>query len=237
MTGGSTFNDFQQKAFDLCLAVYRLVKLFPEKEPINSQIKALTNEITADILIIERIGQKLPLNIPASAVKNLFDELSLAIIKNTDKLVGYLEIARACGWLKPVNFDILIKEYQKLLSYLAERATILVPTKERPGAFYPAVPREAEYTKPALSIPIPTVAAPKPKPKVSKPAPKKELNSRQKKILDFLQKHREAKMADFLTIFKDEVTERTLRNDLRGLTEQKLIRAEGEFKTRRYYIL
>ncbi len=43
-------------------------------------------------------------------------------------------------------------------------------------------------------------------------------------------------MADLNGVFKDEVTERTLRNDLRDLTDKGMIRAEGEFKTRKYFI-
>jgi hypothetical protein len=216
-------SDLQRKALDLCLAVYRLTKLFPENEIISNQIKELANEITADVLLMGIDNDRVPANIDL----------------RIERMLVYFQIAKEQNWVNPVNYEVLIKDYRWLKFYLkshkekeAEKqfylpqavSTTLVERRvqQRPLGFQENFPK---------NISQPQARAEKPR-----TAPTKELNSRQKKILDFLKKKNEAKMADLQGIFKNEVTERTLRNDLRDLSEQKMIKAEGEFKTRKYYI-
>lgn len=238
-------NDFQKKALELCLAVYRILDLFPENDVFKNQIKELANSITADILAIERIGAKIPLYLPAEAIKSIFDSLALDIVKNIEKLIGYFQIAQAEKRLlvNPINFDILIREYQKLEEKIFScepTATRLLGLPEKEDIFdrvYYAQPVKEQRAK----APIANRASAGIKNsqvllKSNKTKEKKELNPRQRKILEFLKKNQEAKMADLNGVFKNEVTERTLRNDLRDLTEQGMIRAEGEFKTRKYYL-
>lgn len=241
MAEKNAFNDFQQKAFSLCQAVYRLIAFFPEREILGEQIKETANAVTADVLTIERVGKKIPLNIAASSVKDLFDELTLSIIRNSDKLISYLQIARTQNWVAEVNFDVLADEYRNLGVFLQSRDLVVMSKAEpmsdySPGDFPPmaGIGQNDYYQQSQVPKLVPVkrsksvVAA--------KQNFNKEINPRQKKMIDFLRKNREAKMADFLGIFKNEVTERTLRNDLRALTEKKMIRAEGEFKTRKYFV-
>lgn len=244
----SYFNDFQKRALDLCLAINRLASLFSsESEILCKQIKELANSLTADILVVERVGGAMPLNLPASLVRSFFDEFSISIVKNIDRLVAFLEIARAQNEgkmgpkIQPVNFDILIREYQRLRKEMFSQAAVAfqparnsqldgveevasriceqiheAPKMERKN---PSLSKKAYYQKPA-----------------SRPVVKKELSPRQKKLLDAIKKNREARMSDFLGVFKNEVTERTLRNDLKGLVGAGVVRSEGEFKTRRYFV-
>ena len=229
-------DDFQKKTFELCLAFYRLSEILPKGEILVRQIKELVNEITADIFVMERLGDNLPVNMPASFVERVFDELPFKIIRYSEKLVGYLEIARAQNWVNPANFDALISEYRKIISTISSKPGKLTSQQRKellkgrsPAAYgigediYESKNEKQEIAKVSANRSRKIITA-------------KELNQRQKKIMDFLKKREEAKMSDLQGIFKGEVTERTLRNDLQYLVGQKLVKAEGEFKTRKYFM-
>jgi hypothetical protein len=230
-------DDFQKKTFELCLAFYRLSEILPKGEILVRQIKELVNEITADIFVMERLGDNLPVNMPASFVERVFDELPFKIIRYSEKLVGYLEIARAQNWVNPANFDALISEYRKIISTISSKPGKLTSQqrkellKGRSPAAYGIGEDICEPEKGDKASPKNSGVA-----RNKKAILRKELNQRQKKIMDFLKKREEAKMGDLQGIFKGEVTERTLRNDLQYLVGQRLIKAEGEFKTRKYFL-
>jgi hypothetical protein len=227
---------FQKKTFDLCMAFYRLAEILPEEEILIRQIKELVNEITADVFVMERLGDNLPLHMPASFVERVFDEMPFKIIRYSEKLVGYLEIARAQNWVNPANFDALINGYRKTISTISSKPGKLTSQQRKellkgrsPAAYgigediYESKNEKQEIAKASANRSRKIITV-------------KELNQRQKKIMDFLKKKEEAKMGDLQGIFKGEVTERTLRNDLQCLVGQKLVKAEGEFKTRKYFL-
>jgi len=227
---------FQKKTFDLCMAFYRLAEILPEEEILIRQIKELVNEITADVFVMERLGDNLPLHMPASFVERVFDEMPFKIIRQAEKLIGYLEIGRAQNWANPANFDILASGYRKIIFQISSRPGRLTGQQKKellrgrsPAAYgigediYESKNEKQEIAKVSANRSRKIITA-------------KELNQRQKKIMDFLKKREEAKMSDLQGIFKGEVTERTLRNDLQYLDGQKLVKAEGEFKTRKYFL-
>lgn len=231
MQNDSYLNDLQNRAFDLCLAIYRMVKYFPEREALVNQIKSLANEFTANILILDKTSQ------------NITSDIYLQV----ERLRVYLRIAGTQGWLNPINFDFLISGYEKLKNELLIWENMNLRKGDFKGSWIPAFPpsyktmeghsvgmtlRQAQG-KQEIGVQNRKEGAGKKERK--KPAQTAELNLRQKKILDFLKKHHEAKMNDLQGIFKGEVTERTLRNDLQSLVAQRAIRSEGEFKTRKYF--
>ena len=228
---------FQKKTFDLCMAFYRLAEILPEEEILIRQIKELVNEITADVFVMERLGDNLPLHMPASFVERVFDEMPFKIIRQAEKLIGYLEIGRAQNWANPANFDILASGYRKIIFQISSRPGRLTGQQKkellrgRSPAAYGIGEDICEPEKGDKASPKNSGVA-----RNKKAILRKELNQRQKKIMDFLKKREEAKMGDLQGIFKGEVTERTLRNDLQCLVGQKLIKAEGEFKTRKYFL-
>lgn len=234
------FNDFQKRAFDLRLATDRLASLFSSEGAILCrQIKELANGLTANILVIERVGGAMPLNLPASLVRSFFDELSISIVKDVDLLVAFLEIARAQNGekIRSVNFDILIREYQRLRREMFSQAAATLQSVRdfQPNGVGEAVNQihEASKIERRVSAPVKKIYSHKP---AGKSTIKKGLSLRQKKLLDVIKKNHKARMSDFLGIFKNEVTERTLRNDLKGLVGAGVVRTEGEFKTRRYFV-
>lgn len=185
-------NDFKRRAFELCLAVYRVTNLLPKAEVLTNQLKEIANEITAEILTSEKINGKI------------------------EKLIVYLQIAKAQNWLKPINFEVLIKEYQGLGEEIKKEKTL----------------RQAQGIKRLFPERPSTLA----KVLGSRRVKKQEISERQKKILTYLQNKKEAKMKDFLEIFEGEITDRTLRSDLKFLLNQGLIKKQGEFKTTKYFI-
>lgn len=221
MENNFKIKEVQDKAFDLCLAIYRIVKHFPEEEVLISQIKKLANDLTANILILEKTE------------KNLIQEISWQL----EKINVFLRIAGTQGWLNPINFDFLMQGYGKIkdeLNNLSDNRINAVSFKMR-------LPRGSAETEKQEKKTLSNDFAEKQNRNIIKRKTENrqlinELNQRQRKIIDFMRKKKEAKMNDLQEIFKGEVTERTLRNDLQGLTAKKLIRAEGEFKTRKYYI-
>jgi hypothetical protein len=239
MENNFKLKEIQDKAFDLCLAIYRMVKHFPENETLVNQIKNLANELTANILILEKTE------------KNLATEANWQL----EKINVFLRIAGTQGWLNPINFDFLMNGYEKLKNELLvwenmnlKRATfngVWIPasagmTEADAGmTLRPALRhglRQGEQAQGKQEIGAQSRKEDAGKKETKKPVQAAELNQRQKKILDFLKKRQEAKMNDLQGIFKGEVTERTLRNDLQSLVAQKLIKSEGEFKTRKYYL-
>jgi hypothetical protein len=240
-------SDLQKKCFELSLAIYRLAKLFPENEVLANQIKELANEITADVLIAGAGG----------------GIISAGIDLKIERMIVYFQIAKEQNWASPENFEALIKHYRWLKFYLRDFKEMVSPFFQPPRqvqaesvsvygglkmpGFNSVHNQAAQGSAPVYaeqgSVQDQTAQRVEPlksqsgiKPKPAKPAVVKELNSRQKKIMDFLRKKNEAKMADLQGVFKNEVTERTLRNDLRDLAGQKLVKTQGEFKTRKYFL-
>ena len=88
--------DKEKKAIDLSLAVYRITKLFPEKEALIFQMRETANEILKQITLKE-------------------DKKAVKII---EVLLNYFKIAKSQKWTKDVNFVILEREYNKVLESL-----------------------------------------------------------------------------------------------------------------------
>lgn len=221
MENNFKLKEVQDKAFDLCLAIYRIVKHFPEEEVLISQIKKLANDLTANILILEKTE------------KNLIQEISWQL----EKINVFLRIAGTQGWLNPINFDFLMQGYGKIKDELNN----LSDSRINVVSFEMRLPRGSAEIEKKEKKTLSNDFSEKQNSNIIKRKTENrqlinELNQRQRKIIDFMRKKKEAKMNDLQGIFKGEVTERTLRNDLQGLTAKKLIRAEGEFKTRKYYI-
>ena len=84
----------KEKALRLGLAVYRVTKLLPEGEVLISQIREAANQVLSDLVL----GR------------------SKEARKYAEVILNYLRLARMQNWIKPVNFDILIKEYGGLIA-------------------------------------------------------------------------------------------------------------------------
>lgn len=84
------------RVLELILAVYRVTNRFPEGEVLIGQIRQLANKILADLIT----GHQ--------------EEASQGI----RILLSYFQVAQVQNWLKPVNFEVLVREYKWLLEQL-----------------------------------------------------------------------------------------------------------------------
>lgn len=182
---------FKRRAFELCLAVYRVTKLFPPGEVLISQLRKTASQIVV-LLAVGRIHDT---------------------ILKVEELKIFLAIAKEQNWLKPINFDLLKSAYSLLENGLEqiERQAGPVAGKRMVTTPLPKIKKELEE-----KIPL-------------------DLNQRQKIILDYFQKSKEAKVSDLLKILGD-VSERTIRNDLTNLIGKNLIRKVGSRKDARYLL-
>jgi hypothetical protein len=80
----------------LVKAVYRVTELFPENEPLRNQIRETANQILADLICLNSKKQ------------------ALQALKNIEVMRSYLKVAETQGWVDPVNFLVLEKEYAKV---------------------------------------------------------------------------------------------------------------------------
>lgn len=98
----------------LCLAVYRVTELFPEKEPLKFALREKANRILADSVLI--FSQN-PVNLTKEQKSKIFEQ----ILGNTEILQGYFEVAQAQKWLKKENFLVLKREYAKIRKEISQK--------------------------------------------------------------------------------------------------------------------
>jgi DNA-binding transcriptional ArsR family regulator len=125
----------QEEIIKLTNAVYRVTGVFPEKEPLQEQIRQKANALLADFI--------------GSSPKTLDKE---RIFRQIDVLLAYFSIAEQQNWVNSKNFAILAREYKKIRDSVndfvpksalkelktAKKTEILEKTVEKP--LTPAVP-------------------------------------------------------------------------------------------------
>ncbi|MCD6528055.1 DeoR family transcriptional regulator [bacterium] len=95
----------------LTFAVYRVTQLFPENEPLKFQIRESANEILTNLILIST-RNPLTLNFQEREI------LASRILLEIDSLKHYFDQSQKNNWLKPINFLILKKEYDKIKKLL-----------------------------------------------------------------------------------------------------------------------
>ena len=81
------------------MAVYKVTKPFPEKEPLKFNIRKKVNDILANLMSIN----------PSASFSD-----KKTFSKDIGILNAYFEIAQSQNWVHPDNFTILQKEFNKL---------------------------------------------------------------------------------------------------------------------------
>jgi len=91
----------------LCLTVYKVTELFPEKESLRFFLRERANQILADSILF--FGKN-----PISLAKEQEKKFSEEILGNIEVLQGYFEVAESQNWVKKENFLVLKREYDKI---------------------------------------------------------------------------------------------------------------------------
>lgn len=198
--------ELSRRALNLSLAIYRVTVKFPAGEALVGQLRELGNEIAGDL-----------------AEKDFTDTQN-----KINRLKIYFAVAKAQNWVRPVNWSILDFEYYKLQSEvileLGDRG--LMPM----GNSADLHRKEKEPNITSHNI-VDTQKARK-EPVRSEVA---NLPLRQDRILKVVQNKGLVKMSDLVPLFKDDISERTLRNELQGLVKSGLIKKRGANKYTEYF--
>ncbi len=204
------FQNFKRRAFELCLAIYRLTKLFPPGEIITKQLRESASE-TVVFLATGRIHDT---------------------ILKTEAIQVFLAIAKAQNWLKPINFDLLKMAYFMLSEKLKEneREQSMEFKKGDFGKKINNTPLLPRLARPELSSALP---------KIKKQLPDQtilsELDQRHRMIIDYLNKNQHARVSDLVNLIGN-VGERTIRYDLSDLINKNLIKKIGDRKSAKYLL-
>ena len=209
----SNFHELPRRALDLSLAIYRVTAQLPNGEVLIGQMRQLSGGIAAELNSVD---------FTLSAAAGDID----AIKKDINRLRLHFQIAKAQNWVKPINWSILDFEYYKL----QQEADFMYRGFMRIEGS--ADSRGGEKNETIVSHNIrPTKKSANPKAVFTE---KIRSNLRQTKILDFLDKNEFLKMSDLIPLF-DNVSERTLRNELQEMIKIGLIKKSGVNRMTAYF--
>lgn len=198
-------HDFSRRALNLCLAVYRITAKFAPGEVLAGQLRELGNQIAGDL-----------------AEGNF-----AAVEKKIDRLKIYFAVAKAQNWVKPINWSIMDFEYYKL------QQEIIFWYREPAQMGEIANQRESEE-KNIVSHNINNIKRLKKAALRTALSDSENSNPRQSMILAALNKNYPLKMSDLIPLFKDDVSERTLRNELQAMIKDGLVKRNGEKRHTEY---
>ncbi|MBU4142781.1 DeoR family transcriptional regulator [Patescibacteria group bacterium] len=199
--------ELPRRALNLSLAIYRVTAIFPQGEVLVGQLRELGNEIAGDL-----------------AEENFAD-----VENKINRLKIYFAVAKAQNWVKPMNWSILDFEYYKLRQEVIFELGDRGLTQRGNSADLRGEEKEPSIMSHNIEV--------RKKPVFPKAAPLVQAgsNSRQSKILDSLNKKGFLKMSDLIPLFKNNISERTLRNELQAMVASGLIKKRGVNKSTEYY--
>ena len=205
--------ELPRRALDLSLAIYRITTKLPQGEVLVARMKGAANEIAAELSAAY---------VEPSSTAGEIEQVK----KDIAKLRIYFQIAKAQNWVKEINWSILDFEYYRLEQELVLREST------RMGELMKKHEAEKEDI-----ITSHNIGAGEKKPKrLLRHLAVDKLPLRQDRILKVVQNKGLVKMADLIPLFKDDISERTLRNELQELVQGGLIKKRGERKHTEYYL-
>ena len=213
--------------------VYKVLEFFPESDPLKNRAKDRALLIMEHLISIDENSGW------ASFQK---DKIKTQLLEDIDILLGYLWIGKTQGWLNSSNCLIISNEYEKIKK---EIEPIVELTQKLPGI--EDVMRIKDLSEMKTSLAKATVGeeesctqivsgavlnnTEKKTPtfhlseKQKKPV---QFTTRQRKIVEFLEKNERAQVMDLQTVLPD-ITKRTIRRDLDELLESGKIIRQGDF--------
>jgi len=96
----------------LAFAVYRVTELFPENEPLKLRVRESANKILADLILIFTENPVTSFKEKSILVDRVLKEIGL--------IEQYFNQSQEKNWVRPVNFLILRKEYDKIKKSVIE---------------------------------------------------------------------------------------------------------------------
>jgi len=203
MQGSQSSQELPKKLSDLTLAVYRVTGLFPEGEVSCNRIRGRAMEILEDVTFYDTIRSK-----NVSGKKDLLHGIEGKI----SALLMLFKVVRAQRFVKELNFDILDWEYRQVLDGIQNE--ISSGTRE-PGK---KIDEEIEGGVFKIEAGI--------RPSESLADALGALNNRQQHLIGFFKNNGSARLKEITKIFPD-VSEKTIRNDLKVLCQKQFLKLNG----------
>jgi len=193
----------KKEIIDITNKLYKLTILFPKKEPLRYKMREVGNRVLEDIITLEVFHNPIPgddfLPVDNSKAKEGIFNLKT----NLDIIISYFEVAKYQNWVS--YFDVLEvqEKYDKIKDNLFKSLLLKIEEKNK------------QKTIVKQSV------------RVVKKEDKKDLDSRKKKIIDFLRQRKQAQVWEIKELLPD-VSKRTLRRDFEYLLKQGLVQRIGE---------
>lgn len=181
------FKAIEQRALELAVALYKVTDLFPKEEV----LKNLLREQALDII---------RLTVDDSDSKEASVQLKV--------LLSYLKVGRAMRLAKPINFEILEREYGDLDTFLQRQVS-------------------AGKSEPEKEILGPAFSDDKEKRQLVGEKGNWGVTERQKTILEYARQKRQVKISDLSSVFK-ELSSKTIQRDLQDLVRKNILTTEGK---------
>ncbi|KKT41328.1 MAG: hypothetical protein UW30_C0009G0008 [Candidatus Giovannonibacteria bacterium GW2011_GWA2_44_13b] len=224
------FDQAKERALKITEALYRTTELFSDTEPLKWSLR----QTALDIL------NAAPQDLPKfeALIKNLFLKL---------------ELASSGTFISKMNFDVLKREYTKLLSDLVfykESYQALLDNIVRPDESVGRVSDTAksvalakkEDTKQISAvnkeIVKESVSSQPPQGAVSKHQPITTSNNgdRRQALLMSLKEKGPSSVGDLINVFEHSISEKTVQRELNAMVMSGVIKKDGEKRWRRYFI-
>ncbi|KKT42540.1 hypothetical protein A2W54_01225 [Candidatus Giovannonibacteria bacterium RIFCSPHIGHO2_02_43_13] len=195
------FDQVKERALKITEALYRTTELFSDAEPLKWSLRQTALEI------LNAAPQDLPKF--EALVKNLFLKL---------------ELASSGTFISKMNFDVLKREYTKLLSDI-------VSYKESYQALLDDITRSPESRR--ISDTVKEVV------QIKKEETKKTNSNntgRRQALLEKLKEKGPSSVGELVGTFNEPISGKTVQRELNAMVMSGDIRKEGEKRWRRYFI-
>jgi len=215
----------EENIIKLTNALYKVTDLFPREEPLRFAIR----KEGLDVLFFANIVKGKSISV---APKERGEYLEKVFAK-IELIKTYFSIAREQEWVSERNFEVLEREYDSLKDSLAsevlrvkevKKPVIMEIQKEEPISVSAVMKEEVKEEKKA-----------EPEKREVKHINYEELTSVQLKVLEILQNQGQLK-ANQISNFFPEMNPRTIRRELKGLKEAKIVTSIGGGKMTSYEI-
>jgi hypothetical protein len=206
---------------ELTNKLYRLTFLFPAKEPLRNKIREVGDDILANLVVIleGEIGKR--------------KESAFCVEKEIEILDTLLELSKLQNWADSEEIKKIQEKYREIKTEVEEfndilrrktafyeQSALLIESEERKNRG-----KQEDGEKREEETPVEQTQPKREYPKKEKTT-SFDLNDRQKKILELLNKQEKMQVKDFQK-FLPSVTKRTLRRDFSFLTEKKAVKRIG----------
>lgn len=171
-------------AIKLTIALYKVSDFFPEKEPLKFLIREKADKVLAGLIFLEKS-----------------DSLREQVVCDIEVIKAFFELAKEQNWLGKKNFEILEKEYNRVLEAIKIQS---IENKEKEVRF---VQKEKKIEKSENNLVVD--------------------RKRCSQIVEILKQGKQVQVKDLKDAFPD-VSKRTIRRDFEYLLSKGIVERKGD---------